>query len=47
MLCVSSEAEELITICHRILVMRNGRIVAEFAGESVRERDLLSAAAGV
>jgi D-xylose transport system ATP-binding protein len=47
MLCVSSEAEELITICHRILVMRNGRIVAEFAGASVRERDLLSAAAGV
>lgn len=46
-LCVSSEAEELINICHRILVMRNGRIVAEFAGESVRERDLLSAAAGV
>jgi ABC-type sugar transport system ATPase subunit len=46
-LCVSSEAEELIAICHRILVMRNGRIVAEFAGKNVTERELLNAAAGV
>ena len=46
-LCISSEAEELIAICHRILVMRNGRIVAEFAGDDVSERELLNAAAGV
>ena len=47
MLLVSSEAEELIEVCHRILVMRNGRIVSEFAGESATERQLLAAAAGV
>ncbi len=46
-LCVSSEAEELIAICHRILVMRNGRIVAELASEDASERALLNAAAGV
>jgi ABC-type sugar transport system ATPase subunit len=45
-LCVSSEAEELIAICHRILVMKNGRIVAEFAGDDVTESELLNAAAG-
>ena len=26
-LVVSSEAEELLSLCHRILVMRNGQIV--------------------
>jgi ABC-type sugar transport system ATPase subunit len=46
-LCVSSEAQELINLCHRILVMRNGRIVAELAGNDVHERELLSIAAGV
>ena len=45
-LCVSSEAEELIAICHRILVMKNGHIVAEFAGDDVTESELLNAAAG-
>jgi ribose transport system ATP-binding protein len=29
-LVVSSEAEELLSLCHRILVMRNGKIVGEF-----------------
>jgi D-xylose transport system ATP-binding protein len=47
LLLVSSEAEELIEICHRILVMRNGQIVSEVAGESATERQLLSIAAGV
>jgi ABC-type sugar transport system ATPase subunit len=47
LLLVSSEAEELIEICHRVLVMRHGRIVSEFEGESATEEQLLSAAAGV
>ena len=47
LLLVSSEAEELIEVCHRILVMRNGRVVSEFAGEAATERQLLAAAAGV
>jgi ABC-type sugar transport system ATPase subunit len=33
-LVVSSEADELLSLCHRILVMRNGRIVGEFDPET-------------
>ncbi len=40
-LVVSSELEELVGICTRILVMREGEIVAEFEGGSATERDLL------
>ena len=40
-LVVSSELEELIGICTRILVMREGEIVAEFAGADASERELL------
>jgi len=40
-LVVSSELEELIGICSRILVMREGEIVAEVAGEQATERELL------
>jgi len=41
-LVVSSELEELVGICTRILVMREGEIVAEVDGETATERDLLS-----
>jgi ribose transport system ATP-binding protein len=40
-LVVSSELEELVGICTRILVMREGEIVAEFEGGTASERDLL------
>jgi len=40
-LVVSSELEELVGICTRILVMREGEIVAEVAGEQATERELL------
>ena len=43
-LVVSSELEELVGICTRILVMREGVLVAEVAGEDASERDLLSQA---
>jgi ribose transport system ATP-binding protein len=29
---VSSELEELLEVCHRVLVLRGGRIVAELSG---------------
>ncbi len=32
---VSSEAEELPGLCHRVLVMADGAIVAEFGGATV------------
>jgi ribose transport system ATP-binding protein len=40
-LVVSSELEELVGICTRILVMREGEIVAEFDGGQVGEREVL------
>ncbi len=43
-LVVSSEAEELLSLCHRILVMRNGEIVAEFDPEQATTDDLIRTA---
>jgi ribose transport system ATP-binding protein len=40
-LVVSSELEELAHICTRVLVMREGEIVAELEGEEATERALL------
>ena len=43
-LVVSSEAEELLSLCHRILVMRNGQIVEEFDPEYASTDDLIRTA---
>jgi ribose transport system ATP-binding protein len=40
-LMVSSELEELVGICSRVLVMRDGELVAEMAGATASERELL------
>jgi ribose transport system ATP-binding protein len=40
-LVVSSELEELVGLCTRILVMREGEIVAEVPGDRATERELL------
>ena len=40
-LVVSSEIEELVGICTRILVMRDGELVAEVEGTKATERELL------
>ena len=45
-LLVSSELEEVIGTCHRALVMRSGRIVAEYTGADMVEANLLAAAFG-
>ena len=45
-LLVSSELEEVIGTCHRALVMRGGRIVAEYAGDDMVDANLLAAAFG-
>jgi ABC-type sugar transport system ATPase subunit len=42
-LVVSSELKELFAICQRILVMRGGRLVGEFAGANLREDDVVAA----
>jgi ribose transport system ATP-binding protein len=44
---ISSEMQELIGICHRILVMRGGRIVGEVAGETMTEDEIVFYATGV
>ena len=46
-LLVSSELEEVIGTCHRVLVMRSGRIVAEYEGGEMTEANLLEAAFGL
>ena len=43
-LVVSSEAEELLSLCHRILVMRNGKIVGEFDPEKSDTDELIRTA---
>ena len=44
---ISSEMAELIGICHRIIVMRNGRIVGEVEGEAMNEHAIVVLATGV
>lgn len=43
-LVISSDVEEILGLAHRILVIRGGRIVGEFAGESMTEENILTAA---
>lgn len=45
-LIVSSEIEEVMGLAHRILVMHQGQIVAEFDGESANEESVIAAAFG-
>ncbi|MGH2618238.1 MAG: sugar ABC transporter ATP-binding protein, partial [Thermomicrobiales bacterium] len=40
-LLISSEIEEVLGLCHRVLVMRRGQIVAELTGEELAEVTLL------
>jgi simple sugar transport system ATP-binding protein/ribose transport system ATP-binding protein len=43
---ISSELEEVLGLAHRILVMREGRIVTELAGDAMTEDAILAAAFG-
>lgn len=43
---ISSELNEIVGLCDRILVIRKGRIVAEFSSEKFRKEDLLEACMG-
>jgi len=44
---ISSEMTELIGVCHRIIVMRNGHIVGEVEGEAMTEHSIVVLATGV
>ena len=43
---ISSEVKELLTLTHRVLVMRDHRVVAEFASVGATEEEVLMAATG-
>jgi ribose transport system ATP-binding protein len=42
-LVVSSEPEELPDLCDRVLVMAEGRIVSELAGEALNRHRIIAA----
>jgi ABC-type sugar transport system ATPase subunit len=44
-LIASSDAEELVDVCHRVIVMRNGCKVGELSGATLNEKELLRMAA--
>ena len=46
LLLVSSDAGELVTLCSRILVMRDGRLVRQLAADEATEGTLIEIAAG-
>jgi simple sugar transport system ATP-binding protein/ribose transport system ATP-binding protein len=43
-LMVSSETEEVLGLAHRVIVMHEGRVVAEFDGRTVTEEQIMNAA---
>jgi ABC-type sugar transport system ATPase subunit len=45
-LLISSELEEVLGLAHRVLVVRGGRIVGEFAGDDANEETVMRAAFG-
>jgi ABC-type sugar transport system ATPase subunit len=45
-LLISSEVEEVLGLAHRVLVMHDGRLVAELAGEEASEESIMRAAFG-
>ena len=44
---ISSEMQELIGLCHRIVVMRNGETVGELLGSDMTEQKIMMLASGV
>jgi ribose transport system ATP-binding protein len=44
---ISSEMQELIGLCHRVIVMRNGRIAGEVPGAELTEDAIVFLATGV
>ena len=44
---VSSEMQEVIGLCHRVLVMHAGRIVGELTGDAIEEHEIVRYATGL
>ncbi len=41
MIFISSEFSELVGLCHRVLVMQEGRLVGELERDTVSERNII------
>ncbi len=46
-LFISSEQEEIVGMCHRVLVMKEGRIMGVLAGDAISEAEIMFLATGV
>ena len=46
-LFISSEMPELLGMCHRILVMHEGRLTGEFGREQMDQEEIMRAASGL
>jgi ribose transport system ATP-binding protein len=44
---ISSEQEEIIGMCHRVVVMKDGRIMGTIEGERINEEEIMFLATGV
>lgn len=44
---ISSEMQEIIGLCHRVLVMREGRITGELTGAEIEEQEIVRYATGL
>jgi len=44
---ISSELPEIIGLCHRVVVMRSGRIVGEVVGADINEEEIMRYAMGI
>jgi ribose transport system ATP-binding protein len=47
LLLISSELEEVIGLCDRVVVMREGRVAGELAGDAVGEQQIMYQATGI
>ena len=45
-LLISSELEEILGLCHRVVVMHRGRVMAELAGDEITEEAVMRLAFG-
>jgi rhamnose transport system ATP-binding protein len=43
---ISSEVPELVSMCHRVLVLKEGQVTAEFAGNEASQETIMYAAVG-
>ncbi len=46
-LLISSDMQELIGLCRRIVVFRNGRIAGTLSGSAISEEEIIYLATGV